>query len=83
MADIAFPSVAPRVEDAQDAAEIKCVTQDPREPASAQFLAVCTVIATEVATSRYCPDGECGGHPVCAPCLTVAIATGLVTVSAD
>lgn len=55
----------------------ECITQDPREPAAPEFLAVCAKRATEVSCSIHCPP-ECGGHPVCKPCLALAVERGLV-----
>jgi hypothetical protein len=56
----------------------ECITQDPREPAGADFLAVCTRwLATEIACSIYCPP-ECGGHPICRECLALGLAKGIV-----
>ena len=57
----------------------ECITQDPREPASRAFLDICAVTATEIADSVYCPP-ECGGHPICKPCLALALELGLVVV---
>jgi hypothetical protein len=54
-----------------------CVTQDPREPAHRDYLAICAIHATEIADSIHCPP-ECGGHPVCRPCLALAVERGLV-----
>lgn len=56
---------------------IHCITQDSKEPAGPEFLAVCDDNPVDVVTSRYCPEGECGGHPICAPCLALARKTGL------
>ena len=57
---------------------IECITQDPNEPAGADYLAVCTGEATEVVVSRFCQDTGCGGHPICPPCLDLALSRGLV-----
>lgn len=65
-----------RVTDA--GSEIPCLTQDPREPAGQRYLDVCTSVGDLVATSIYCPDEECGGHPICRPCYTLALREGLV-----
>lgn len=54
-----------------------CITQDAKEPASPDFLAICTTHATEIACSRNCPD-ECGGHPICRPCLALASTKGMI-----
>jgi hypothetical protein len=60
---------------------LHCVTQDPDEAAVAgpAYLAVCDDTPVDVIASRYCPPEECGGHPICAPCLTLARANGLVS----
>jgi hypothetical protein len=58
--------------------ELHCVTQDPAEPASAEALAVCDDDPVDVVTSVYCEGHNCGGHPICAPCLALARETGLV-----
>jgi hypothetical protein len=55
----------------------ECITQDPKEPAGPDYLAGCAKWATEIADSIHCPP-ECGGHPVCKPCLALAVERGLV-----
>jgi len=55
----------------------ECVTQDPREPAGPEFLRICATWGTEIADSVHCPP-ECGGHPICKPCLALALDQGLV-----
>jgi hypothetical protein len=55
----------------------ECITQAPNEPAGPDYLAVCAVHATEIADSIHYPP-ECGGHPVCKPCLALAVERGLV-----
>jgi hypothetical protein len=58
---------------------LHCITQDPEEPAPPEFLAVCDDNPVDVMTSRNCDPTDCGGHPICAPCLELARQTGLVT----
>jgi hypothetical protein len=65
-----------RLQQSTTAAGLHCITQDPREPAGPEFLAVCDDNAAEVGCSRFCPP-ECGGHLVCGPCWTLAQQTGL------
>lgn len=55
---------------------LHCITQDPREPAGPEYLAVCDDNPTAVSCSRFCPP-ECGGHLVCAPCWALARKHGL------
>ena len=57
--------------------DLHCITQDPMEPAGPEFLVVCDDNPVDVVTSRHCPPEECGGHPICAPCLTLARRIGL------
>lgn len=57
----------------------ECITQGKGEPAPSAFLAVCVGRATEVACSVHCEGTGCGGHPICKPCLDLAVTTGLVT----
>jgi len=58
---------------------ISCLTQDAREQAFAdpEFLTACTREATSIATSVFCTP-ECGGHPICGPCLQLALRNGMV-----
>ena len=70
--------VLPARSEATGSDTMHCITQDPEEPAGPEFLAVCDDNPVDVIASRYCPDGECGGHPICAPCLSLARETGLV-----
>jgi hypothetical protein len=58
--------------------DLHCITQDPEEPTPPEFLAVCDDNPVDVMTSRYCAGHNCGGHPICAPCLDLARQTGLV-----
>jgi len=57
---------------------LRCVTQDPLEPAAPQYRAVCTETADRIANSAYCPPELCGGHPVCNPCYALAKREGLL-----
>ena len=59
------------------AGELHCITQDVKELAPAEALARCDDTPVDVIVSRRCPP-ECGGHPICAPCLERARSTGLV-----
>lgn len=60
---------------------LHCITQDPKEPADPEFLAVCDDNPVDIITSAYCRKyaPECGGHPICGPCLELAREMGLVT----
>ena len=73
----AIVGAATRAETSAGTNQLECVTQDPREPAGPDYLAVCTKVGTEISDSIHCPP-ECGGHPVCVPCLDLAILKGLV-----
>jgi hypothetical protein len=57
---------------------LPCCTRDPQEPASQRYLDVCTGVAWAVVTGQNCEE-DCGGHPLCRPCLDVAKATGWLT----
>jgi hypothetical protein len=59
---------------------LHCITQDPMEPVGPEFLAVCDDNPVDVITSTYCAKNapECGGHPICGPCLALARERGLV-----
>jgi hypothetical protein len=63
-----------------DTDAIHCITQDPYEPVGPEFLEVCDDNPVDVITSAYCAKNapECGGHPICAPCLELARKRGLV-----
>lgn len=58
---------------------LHCITRDTKETAGPEFLAVCDDDPVDVTTSRFCPP-ECGGHPICAPCLELSREKGLVSV---
>lgn len=49
---------------------LHCITQDPREPVPPAFLAVCDDDPVDVVAWVFCP-AECGGHPICGPCLAL------------
>ena len=58
-----------------------CVTELERRdgvPIAPAFLTACTGEGVAVgAHAEHCPD-NCGGHVLCAPCLAVARASGLL-----
>jgi hypothetical protein len=56
---------------------LDCVTGDPNEPAGLAYLLVCDHHVVDIVKSVRCPP-ECGGHPICAPCLALARQRGLV-----
>jgi hypothetical protein len=68
---------APAVPATEDGQLPDCITQAPNEPAGPDYLAICAIHATEIADSIRCPP-ECGGHPICKPCLALAVERGLV-----
>jgi hypothetical protein len=70
-------TVTPRTTSTDD---LHCITQDSEEPVGPEFLAICDDTPIDIITSRYCEANapECGGHPICGPCLALAHKTGLV-----
>jgi hypothetical protein len=54
---------------------LRCITRDPCEPSPPEFLAVCDDEPVDVVAWVHCPP-ECGGHPICAPCLELCRRVG-------